>query len=199
MVGRRSIPWVRFLVAAGCTLISTRDSLAETYCQDLEFHPAIVAEARHTVLSGTDTAYVNMYWDSGEELSLDRYVGGLFWTDYVRFGFHVYSRDGTASDCAVVTFQMNLRRSNEQSNLCPSAYLQDSVTYVTDSCSGGDADTLYAGTTMVSSSYIYRRWWYASMAVDAPEANPTPNPDTGCFELLRDDDCELVDFPHFVD
>lgn len=153
-----------------------------------------MGEARYGITSGTDVAYANSYWDGGSELSL-AYGGIAGGADDASSSIDIYAygyfHDGIGSDCATITFELQLDYSNTVSSSCPSSYSTTSGTYAVNSCAGGNGDNYYTGSSFGVSSLDYARYWRGIVSVSGDEASAE---DTGCWQILDDTQCTLDNY-----
>lgn len=145
-----------------------------------------------------DYAYANAYWDGGAELDLPMgHVIGAVDTSlplFHKFYMYGHHEDFVAGDCGPVTFGLKIDRSNTADpNGCPTGYSSQTLTKVVNSCSGGNVDFLFAGSSFGGSyrNDLHRRYYRSTIPSDGGEAQAA---DVGCWQVATEEDCNLIEF-----
>lgn len=180
------------VLAVQCGLVAlcmpSSDVYADSYCEYLPDNFVILGEARYRALAGAgnDEAYANCYWDGVDELELSYYyVGGAHAAGSIWFDMYAYFQD-SGTDCAAVTFEFGLDRSDTGSGTCPTGYSTSTDTLAVNSCSGGGSDMFYVGRRFDQGPIAYKKYWRATIGSSGDEATVS---DEGCFILRSEAEC----------
>lgn len=159
---------------------------ATVYCEDINGDRTMVGEARYALIPGQG-CYANIYWDGGDELSLDQgeTVGGAS-TSATNLGFYVTTdtRDPFSDACADLTYTLVHKRSNTVSANCPSSFMSSTSTLIVSSCDFGDDDDYYVDKRFGTDSFSFNQYWQWDLTVSASsqQLNCTAS-DSGCARV----------------
>jgi hypothetical protein len=103
--------------------------------------------------------------------------------------------DIVGNDCADVTIQMVQKRSNTESDLCPSSFTSITDTVLMSSCSflggNGNVDRFYTPTRVGRGGQVYKRYWQWDLSVETGLG--CTDSDSGCAIVLDETECTLYD------